>query len=122
MKIQFNHNEDSLSGSLNLPQGRIIEIKDSIFDRATKDNTTWSTKSELIEQVIDDLNLIKPAELFVLGTIFGVMDYIQVKKDNDSGEFKEQMQDAIMNMEAGRSPILKLDKFKKEMRNGEQEF
>lgn len=122
MKIQFNHNKDSLGGSLNLPQGRIIEIKDSIFNRATKDNTTWSTKSELIEQVIDDLNLIKPAELFVLGTIFGVMDYMQAKKDNDNGEFKEQMQDAIMNMGAGRSPILKLDKFKKEMRNGEQEF
>ena len=121
MKIQFNHNADSLSGSLNLPKGRIKEIKEGLFDRATKDNTTWSTKSELIEQVIDELNLIEPAELFVLGTIFGVMDYMREERDNSS-DFEEHMKDAIMNMGAGRSPILKLDKFEKEMKNGKEEF
>tara|TARA_R100001244_G_scaffold68988_1_gene56487 strand:- start:4025 stop:4378 length:354 start_codon:yes stop_codon:yes gene_type:complete len=117
MKIQFDHNKNSLSGSLNLPKGRITEIKDTLRELGSEGN--YDSKSELIEQVINEANLIEPAELFVLGTIFGVMDYMYTNT-NDDGEFEEQVKDTVIK--ANRSSILKIDKFKKEMRNGDGEF
>lgn len=119
MKIQFNHNKNSLSGSLNLPKGRITEIKDILRKLGSKGN--YNSKSELIEQVINKANLIEPAELFVLGTIFGVMDYMYTNT-NDDDEFEEQVKDTVTVIETNRSSILKVDKFKKEMRNGDGEF
>lgn len=121
MKIQFNHKADNLSDSLNLPKERIKEIKNVLYNKATGNNSSFISKSDLIEQVMNELNITKPAELFVLGTVFGVMDYLQHEKDNLK-EMKEQATKAIANIDKGVSPILDLDKFKKEMKDGEQDF
>jgi len=121
MKIQFNHNANSLSDSLNMSVERIKEIRDSVYDQVS-DSNSYNCKSELLEHIINTLNLVKPEEIFILGTIFGVLDYMNKENHENEDKYQEYLKDAAANMEKGVSPVLKLDKFAKEMRDGEEEF
>ena len=116
MKIQFNHKAESMCESLGLPRERITEIKDALYNKATTEDSSFNSKSDLIEQVINELNIVDPAELFVLGTVFGVMDYFQDQKVNVSDEIKTMIESSDV------SPMLNVDKFKKAMKDGEQDF
>jgi|10_taG_2_1085330.scaffolds.fasta_scaffold07495_9 hypothetical protein len=122
MKIQFDHDAESFGDSIGVPKKRMKEMKQTLQQLGFKPSSgLYGSKSKLIEEVIEKMNIIDANELFLLGSIFGVMDFL-IQNDYDDGRTQDRIDTMAKRFAKGESPVLKIDTFKEEMKNGKEDF
>tara|TARA_R100000152_G_C6635605_1_gene81839 strand:+ start:167 stop:511 length:345 start_codon:yes stop_codon:yes gene_type:complete len=102
MSINFKSNQKNFGDSIGLSERRMHEISNAFKVKITDPNAEgkYQTKSELLEEIVKEVEITTSAEYFMLGTIYGswlAADYTKREKTQEDVSFSHNK---VLNKEA----------------------
>ena len=112
-KLNKINSNNSLGESLNISKLRFEEISEKVYFTVKEMRSKKTTKSNVIQAIIDKLDGVTPEELLILGMSFGALEHMNslAKKDIST-----------VNPEEIANGGLNVDAFESVMKNGEHDF
>ena len=98
MAIEFNHSSDSYIESFGVSEQRSEEMRD-IFSKHIPKLMELGTKSMMVETMVALIQPVNDAELFVLGSMFGLHDAAVAHSYAHAQQMKEKYQSKQNNMD-----------------------